>query len=300
MADEKPTSRERGALYLEAAMKALKDAGGELPLKEIQAEVAKRVHLRPIDLETYEKSGYTRWTSVLHFYSIDYVKAGFLRKTRGRWILTPEGEKVLSKPSSQVMDLAKEAYKQWKASQDAKEPAGDDATDEEVDHTAQASLIFDDALSRAQTEIRDHVRAMSPYEFQDFVAALLRAMGYSTPVVSSPGKDGGTDILAYPDPLGTETPHIRVQVKHRPNDSTPRKDIAELRGILRTDREVGLFVSSGGFSKDAKKEAEQGAVHIRLMDLDDILDLWQTHYDNISEEDRSLLRLRRVFFLSPD
>ena len=39
----------------------------------------------------------------------------------------------------------------------------------------------------------------NPYEFQDLVAALLRAMGYYTPFIAPKGKDGGVDIIAYRD-----------------------------------------------------------------------------------------------------
>ncbi len=60
------------------------------------------------------------------------------------------------------------------------------------------------------------INKKNPYEFQDLVAALLRAMGYYTPFISPKGKDGGIDIIAYQDPLGTKTPRIKVQVKHYP------------------------------------------------------------------------------------
>lgn len=300
LTEPKPSSAERASLYLHAAMTAIKDAGGELASKDVVAEVRKRVEMRPVDLETYEKTGYPKWRSVLQFYSIDYVKAGFIYKSGRRWYLTEAGEALMDKPPMEVMVLARAAYKKWKATQGSTSDNGADHSEEEVEEASQTSLIFDEAESRAHEEIRDHVAKLSPYEFQDLVAATLRAMGYTTPVIAKPGKDGGTDILAYPDPLGTETPHIRVQVKHRPDTPTARKEVAELRGIVRADREVGLFVSSGGYSKDSIKEAEQGAVHIRLLDLDELLELWQTHYDKISEEDRALLRLRRVYFLSPE
>lgn len=161
------------------------------------------------------------------------------------------------------------------------------------------ALDFETAETHAKTEIENRIRALDPYEFQNLTAALLRGMGYSTPYVSSKGPDGGTDIIAYPDPLGTETPHLRVQVKHRARGKATRGEIAELRGIIRQNREVGLFVSTGGFTADAKREARQGAIHIELIDLNRFLALWLLHYKSLSEEDKGMLRLRRVYFLSP-
>lgn len=55
---------------------------------------------------------------------------------------------------------------------------------------------------QASKGIREYI-IKEPYEFQDLVAALLRAMGYYTPFIAPKGKDGGVDIIAYRDPLGT-------------------------------------------------------------------------------------------------
>lgn len=92
---------------------------------------------------------------------------------------------------------------------------------------------------------------------------------------------------------------MRVQVKHRPKQKTFREEIAALRGVVRQDREIGLFVSTGGFTNQALAEARNGAVHIQVMDLEGFLDGWLAVYQRLDEEDRSLLRLRPVYFLSP-
>lgn len=162
------------------------------------------------------------------------------------------------------------------------------------------SLVLETAEGDARTEIEDFVKAMDPYDFQDLIAALLRGMGYTIPFIAPPGKDGGTDILAYADPIGAKTPHVRVQVKHRLTDKARREEIAALRGVIRQDREIGLFVSTAGFTADAQREARHGAVHIELMDLERVLDQWITHYDRMNEEDKSLLRLRPIYFLAPE
>lgn len=60
----------------------------------------------------------------------------------------------------------------------------------------------------------------------------------------------------------------------------------------------GLFVSSGGFTKGARREAGNRAVHIELVDLDRFLALWLQHY-KISEAKQSKLRLEPVHFLAP-
>ena len=56
-------------------------------------------------------------------------------------------------------------------------------------------------------------------------------MGYYTPFVAPRGKDGGIDIVAYRDPLGTQAPRMKVQVKHRGNTKASVKEVRELMGI---------------------------------------------------------------------
>jgi restriction system protein len=218
-----PTSKQRAAVFLKAAFLALSDAGGSLGLKDLKEEIARRVELSPHDLEIYEKTGYVRWESVLHFYSIDCVKAGFLKKQAGRWYLTPEGAQVRDLPGPEILSRAMRGYREWKAAQ-VTTPASRSPDEPVPDLTLDAvdrSLVFERAEAEARSEIEQYVRALGPYEFQELVAALLRGMGYTTPFIAPTGPDGGTDILAYPDPLGARTPHIRVQVKQ---SSEPESD----------------------------------------------------------------------------
>lgn len=279
-------------------------------LKDLFGEVERRVDLLASDRQVYEKSGYVRWQSILHFYSVDCVKAGFLKKGGGTWWLTPEGKAAMALPADAMLDKAMRAYRAWRAQRTdgvADDLAGDGLTPGDVCGDLDAkdpdrierSLVFETAEAQAKQEIVAYVQALGPYEMQDLVAALLRGMGYTTPFVAPKGPDGGTDILAYRDPLGIEKPHMRVQVKHR-KDKASREEVAALRGIIRSDREVGLFVSTHGFTSEAVREARNGAVHVELIDLDRFLDLWLAHYDRLSEDDTGLLRLRKVYFLAPD
>jgi restriction system protein len=302
--EKKTTTKDRSAVFIKAAFEALKEAGGSLPLRDVKAAVAKRVPLTEADLAVYAKTGYVHWESVLHFYSISCVKAGFLRKSSGLWHLTADGEKVVDLPASELMDRAVRAYRQWKAAQTDGTPAAVTpslpAVSEALVENPTSSFVLERAEGEARAEIEDRVRALGPYEYQELVAALLRGMGYATPFVAPAGPGGGTDILAYPDPIGAKTPHIRVQVKHRATQKATRDEIAALRGIIRADREIGLFVSTAGFTSEAVREARQGAVHIELMDLNGLLEQWIAAYERLSEEDKGLLRLRRVYFLAPE
>ena len=89
----KKIGRSRGlaAKLIFAALQVLKEKGGELSSREVINEVEKRVDLDEWAKERYARTGYVRWHSILHFFTIDCIKAGFLIKKRGTWYLTPEG-----------------------------------------------------------------------------------------------------------------------------------------------------------------------------------------------------------------
>jgi restriction system protein len=139
---------------------------------------------------------------------------------------------------------------------------------------------------------------MNPYEFQDLVASLLKAMGYHVHFVSPPGPDRGLDIVAYTDPLGASGPRIKVQVKRRA-DKISADGLRSFMSLLGT-QDVGLFVSTGGFTSEAEREARsQESRRLTLIDLSRLLDLWIEHYQEISEPERARLPLRPVYFLDP-
>ncbi len=140
---------------------------------------------------------------------------------------------------------------------------------------------------------------MSPYDFQELCAGLLRGMGYYVEWISPPGPDKGIDIVAHVDPLGVKGPRIKAQVKRRAEKVTV--DGVRAFMALLADADVGIFVCTSGFTRDAEDEARrQEKRRIMLLDLKRLFDLWTEHYDHIPEAQRRLLPLRPVYYLAPD
>lgn len=77
-------------------------------------------------------------------------------------------------------------------------------------------------------------------------------------------------MIAYRDPLGTVSPRIKVQIKHRDSSATVQ-EVRQLMGLLQKDGDVGMLVSSGGFTPDAKTTARGSHVHVELIDLDRVI-----------------------------
>lgn len=279
---------------LYAVMKEMSRWGGSMPAKELYPFVNENVELTDWEKEPAGKMQYIRWTNSFQFYSIDYQKAGFIVKKSGNWYLTPEGEAALKKTPEKVMIIANDAYHAWKKARDIE----DNPDEEPTDNTAESdnSMKLEQLESDAREGIKAFIASKDPYEFQDMVAALLRAMEYHTPFIAPKGKDGGIDIIAYLDPLGAKTPRIKVQVKHKPETAIGASEVRALSGVLKAG-DIALFVTSGTYSADARNAASGNDKFIRLIDGNDFIEMWQEYYDKMSDDDKNMLPLKRISFL---
>lgn len=99
-------------------------------------------------------------------------------------------------------------------------------------------------------------------------------------------------------PLGAQVPRIKVQVK-RHGGEIGADGLRSFMALL-GDQDVGIYVSTGGFSSGAQREARtQERRRITLVDLEKLFDLWVEHYKDVAEPDKQLLPLRPVYYLAP-
>ncbi|MDP9121695.1 MAG: restriction endonuclease [Acidobacteriota bacterium] len=298
-------TRDRGDEMMREVFRALVEMGGRGRPGEIFARIEPRLRLSDHERGTV-KTGGARWEVLLRWYSVDCTKAGFLEKSGGYWALTPQGEEALKLPPGGLMRQAQLKYKEWRNQRGEVPPLsgtvegveGVEEVEEVEEERVARQTVYEQAVETARAGIEEHINQLGPYEFQNLVAELLRAMGYHVPHVAAPGPDGGVDLLAYRDPLGTAAPRIKVQVKHREQKASA-KEVRELEGLLRREGDVGILVSSGGFTSEATREARASHQHIELMDLNRLIALWIDHYPQMREAGRSLLPLIGVHFLAP-
>ena len=162
--------------------------------------------------------------------------------------------------------------------------ADEDDSDEEARYAT-----YDDGIER----IKDRVLSLEWEDMERLVAGLLKAMGYCARITPK-GPDGGRDVVASPDPPGLESPHIVADVKHR-KGAMGAPAVRSFIGGLRAD-DRGLYVSTGGFTKEARYEAERANVPVRLLDIDGFVRLYVDVYDKTDEETRAILPLVRIWW----
>lgn len=150
-----------------------------------------------------------------------------------------------------------------------------------------------DIESQALERIKDRVNELDWEDMQQLVAGILRAMGYKTEV-SPRGPDRGKDIVASPDGFGFEHPRIVVEVKHRNGKMGSQEIRSFLGGRHKDDR--GLYVSTGGFSKDAQYEADRAPIPLAMWTLDHVVRTLIEHYDATDAETKRLVPLKRLYW----
>ena len=219
-----------------------------------------------------------------------------MAKQKGMWVATDEGRTAFlaNTDEEKFYREAERLYWKWRKAQPA--VAEEDTAEEAAEKSAVITL--EQAEEMAWNEIEDFLANMPPYEFQELVGELLKAMGYHIAWVAPPGKDGGVDVIAYNDPLGTKPPRIKVQVKR--NAKSPRIDVTGLRSFMAVlgDGDVGLFVALSGFTKDAEFEARQSHRRLTLLDASKLVELWTTNYAKLDDTARRRLPLKPVWFLA--
>jgi restriction system protein len=171
------------------------------------------------------------------------------------------------------------------------------ATSEDDVEKEESEVIFNDTLSKAHEFIKDKILSISFDDMEALTAALLRSMGYKTRVTPK-GPDQGRDVIASPDGLGFQAPRIIAEVKHRPNESMGAEKIRGFIGGLR-EGDRGLYVSTGGFTREARYEAGRSNVPVTLVDSDYLADLVVEHYEAFDAEGRSLIPLKKVYWPIP-
>jgi restriction system protein len=137
--------------------------------------------------------------------------------------------------------------------------------------------------------------AQSSYQFEHFVAHVLKCMGYHARVTKASG-DGGIDIIAHRDELGFEPPIIKVQCK-QVIGNIGRPEVQQLHGAIEAG-EKGLFVTLGGFTHDARTY-ERSKPNLRLIDGQALIELIYSHYDRFEPRYQMLLPLKRTYIPGP-
>lgn len=124
-------------------------------------------------------------------------------------------------------------------------------------------------ISLEKKREKNKIKALSPSDFEEYVAGLFRLYGYKADVTPATN-DGGKDII-----LKYDNRRYYVECKHFTDGAVGREIIQKLVGAGVVDGNVDGYIvaTSSCFNDNAINCMEKSTVPLFLLDLDDIVDL---------------------------
>lgn len=219
--------------------------------------------------------------------SLTYTRTVKWGKTALRDVLSPASKNSLGGIQT-IFAVSDEVMDDLEAASD-KPACALNAADDDADNDETLAATYDNGIEL----IKDRVNQLDWEDMERLVAGMLKAMGYCARVMPK-GPDGGRDVVASPDALGLESPRIVAEVKHRKGAIGAPAVRSFIGGLRAGDR--GLYVSTGGFTKEARYEADRANVPVRLLDLDAFVRHYVDAYDKADDDTRSILPLTRIWW----
>lgn len=202
-------------------------------------------------------------------------KAGLLKGvSRGKYIITEEGLKLLSKNPQYISNETLSTYKQFNdfinngvekssitvVGKETKQINYNEQTPEEILDTT-----FKQLQENLANEVLEKVLEQSPQFFEKLVVELLVKMGYGTGKITGRTGDGGIDGIIDEDKLGLDVIHIQAK-RWQIGNNVGRRELQHFVGALDGEHgKKGVFITTSSFTREA---VEYNPVNVKLAKID--------------------------------
>ncbi len=237
-------------------LEALHSLGGSGTVDEIDEKVLEILNLSDKDANEIHK-GNTTELSYRTAWARNYLKRFSIveNSDRGVWSLTPLGLKTSKVNPTEVKRAVKLLDKK---SPDVKSVAESESPGSDIE--------WEDTLLEV-------IKGIEPVAFERLCQRLLRESGFSEVTVEGRSGDGGIDGRGIYKLNGLISTRVIFQSK-RYRGSISSQQIREFKGTMSGRAEKGIFITTGTFTRDAKKEAvRDGSPPIDLVDGRDLAEL---------------------------
>lgn len=252
-------------------LKALKALGGSASIQELLDKIVELENFS----EDVQKAPHTQRETKLEYnaaWARTYLKkVGAINNSqRGVWVLLDKGELLSEKNMieipKEVNRVGSEEYKKKKEQKKLKE--SEKSKTKELDPEADE----EQEVYNWQDTLINRLLKLSPHDFERLCQLVLRESGFTKVEVTGKTGDGGIDGIGILR-VNLISFHVSFQCK-RYQGSVGAPQIRDFRGAFVGRGDKGLFITTGNFTPDARKEAiRDGAPAIDLIDGKDLCDL---------------------------
>ncbi len=247
---------------MKPTMQALRDLGDSGSIQEIAETVIENLHLHDDIVAIPHNEGKSNQTEVEYrlAWARTYLKkAGYIDNSqKGIWFVLSDYKNIdlNSIDGKEISRAVRSKQPTKKQSQSSK---SEDVSPEDKD-----TEIWRDELHRILIE------EIKPDAFERLTMRMLREAGFIELEVTGRSGDGGIDGKGIMRIGGMLSFHVLFQCKKYKGSVSPSA-IRDFRGALDGRADKGLFVTTGTFTRDARKEATRdGATPIDLIDGDEL------------------------------
>ncbi|MGE4313887.1 MAG: restriction endonuclease [Pseudobdellovibrionaceae bacterium] len=237
-------------------LKALKELGGSASNQELIDKI--------IELEGYsediQKIPHTDGRQTKIEYNSAWART-YLKKygainnaSKGVWILLDKGEQMTQTDALKVPEFVRN-----------------------LPHNTTSILESNSAKSSDfeenwKTTLLNKLKSIKPDAFERLCQLILRESGFVKVQVTGRSGDGGIDGIGILK-MNLLSFHVSFQCK-RYQGSVSASDLRDFRGAMIGRGDKGIFITTGSFTSEARKEANRdGAPAIDLIDGDDLCNL---------------------------
>jgi restriction system protein len=260
--------------YFTHVIAALKKLGNSGTPSEVRELIAQELSLTDDVLNEQMESGASRFDNQVAWAKFYLAKAGYIDASkRGVWRLTEAGlNSAMSEDDA--LRLFQDVHKQFKSVSDAPTATSGDDLEE-------ATAPGDSGITVAEdykAELLDIIRALPPAGFERLCQRLLRESGFQQVEVTGRSGDGGIDGKG----LLQINPLLSIQVvfqskRYNAHTSVSVSQIRDLRGAMAGRTDKGIFITTGNFTSDARKEAlREGVPPIELVDGQKLVEMFES------------------------
>jgi restriction system protein len=252
--------------FFKPIIEVIQEIGGSGNAAEVIDLVIEKMQISESEQEAILKNGQSRVRNQVQWARFYLANAGFIDASkRGVWSLTEKGLS-LDPIKFDSYTIFKEVHKSFikeKKSEVAKKLPEEQKEYEEIeppDH---------------RTSLLNLIKSLPPGGFERLSQKLLRESGFQNVEVTGKTGDGGIDGVGILPVNPFVSFNVVFQCKRYQGVVTPAQ-IRDFRGAMVGRADKGIFITTGSFTLEARKEARRdGATPIELVDGDRLVERFE-------------------------
>lgn len=256
--------------YLAPIVETLREMGGSGRTAEVIDRVIEQLGISEEEQSEQVSTGGSRVRNQIQWARWRLVLGGIIDKSeKGVWTLTPLGHEI-DVSTFDFESMHREVGQKYRSErrQRRKQRAvnSEDLPDE----------VTQEALEDHREQLMRVLLDLPPAGFERLCQRLLRESGFQQVKVTARPGDGGIDGVGLLQLNAFVSFTVLFQCKRYAGSISPSQ-IRDFRGAMLGRADKGLFLTTGTFTTEAKKEARRdGVPPIELVDGDSLVDLFET------------------------